>query len=292
MGVSLRNDGYDQAILLPNSWKSALIPYFANIPKRTGWLGEFRHGLLNDKRRLDKNQYPLMAQRFVALAYEANQALPEKVPYPRLQSSQQAKDDVLNVFGIDSAKPLLALCPGAEFGEAKRWPVEHYAACAQAKIAEGWQVCLLGSGNDQSVTQQIIKQLPEDKRQYCYDLAGQTQLSQVIDLLSLANLVISNDSGLMHIAAALGSPLVAVYGSTSPDFTPPLSACADTVAIPVDCGPCFQRQCVHQEASQQLKCLRGVTPENVLAVGEQVMDKARLKEQAVQSKQAIPRDQV
>ena len=150
IGKSLAGQ-YDQAILLPNSLKSALVPFFAGIPKRTGWRGEFRYGLLNDVRKLDKERYPLMIERFMALAYEPGTELPKPYPRPSLQIDPQSRDAALAKFGLSLDRPVLALCPGAEFGEAKRWPSEHYAQVAEAKIREGWQVWLFGSKNDHAV---------------------------------------------------------------------------------------------------------------------------------------------
>ena len=147
IGKSLKGQ-YDQAILLPNSLKSALVPFFAGIPKRTGWRGEFRYGLLNDVRKLDKERYPLMIERFMALAYEPGADLPKPYPRPDLQIDPQSRAGALAKFGLELDRPVLALCPGAEFGESKRWPSEHYAKVAEQQIREGWQVWLFGSKND------------------------------------------------------------------------------------------------------------------------------------------------
>lgn len=144
IGKSLAGQ-YDQAILLPNSLKSALVPYFAGIPKRTGWRGEFRYVLLNDVRTLDKSRYPLMIERFMALAYEPGAELPKPYPRPSLRIDPVSRDAALAKFGLALDRPVLALCPGAEFGESKRWPAEHYALVAEARIREGWQVWLFGS---------------------------------------------------------------------------------------------------------------------------------------------------
>lgn len=253
----LRDKNYDQAILLPNSLKSALIPWLAKIPLRTGWKGEMRYGLLNDMRPLDKQRYPLMVERFTALAYPKNHDLPEP-PKPSLRVEPESVPALLEKFGLNLDKPVLVLCPGAEFGPAKRWPESHYAAVAEQKIADGWQVWIMGSGKDQPVAQVIVEQLSEPD--CAHVLAGHTELADAVDLMAQANAVISNDSGLMHIAAALNRPLVAIYGSTSPGFTPPLSEQVAIVSIPVDCGPCFQREC----PQGHLKCLNDLSPSLVL----------------------------
>ncbi|WP_036995334.1 lipopolysaccharide heptosyltransferase II, partial [Pseudomonas donghuensis] len=215
IGKSLAGQ-YDQAILLPNSLKSALVPFFAGIPKRTGWRGELRFGLLNDVRKLDKAKYPLMIERFMALAYPAGAELPQPYPRPRLQIQAQSRDAALAKFGLSLDRPVLALCPGAEFGEAKRWPSEHYAKVAESKIRQGWQVWLFGSKNDHAVGEAIRGRLIPGLREEASNLSGETSLAEAIDLLSCSDAVVSNDSGLMHVAAALNRPLVAVYGSPPP----------------------------------------------------------------------------
>lgn len=278
LGHQLRAEKYDQAILLPNSLKSALIPWFAKIPVRTGWKGEMRYGLLNDLRQLDEERYPLMVQRFDALAYPAETVLPEKLPAPSLQIERERLPALRDKFNLTSDRPVLALCPGAEFGPAKRWPEQHYAAVAQQKVAEGWQVWLLGSAKDQAVVESIIQLLPSEQHGYMHNLAGVTQLEEAIDLLAAADAVVSNDSGLMHIAAALNRPLVVVYGSTSPKFTPPLNEQVAILSIPVECGPCFQRECPQPKERPELhlKCLNDLSPQSVLdALQELVPEQVR-----------------
>ncbi|WP_028241555.1 lipopolysaccharide heptosyltransferase II [Stutzerimonas azotifigens] len=234
---------YDQAIVLPNSLKSALVPFLAGIPRRTGWRGEMRFGLLNDIRKLDKARYPLMIERFMALAFEADAGLPKPYPKPALQIDPAARAAALARFGLALDRPVLALCPGAEFGESKRWPTSHFAEVAEARIRAGWQVWLFGSKNDRDVGEEIRGLLIPGLREEAFNLAGETSLAEAIDLLSCADAAVSNDSGLMHVAAALGRPLVAVYGSTSPDFTPPLSDQVEVVRLGLECSPCFDRTC-------------------------------------------------
>lgn len=234
---------YDQAILLPNSLKSALVPFFAGIPVRTGWKGEMRYGLLNDVRTLDKARYPLMIERFMALAYAPGAELPQPYPRPSLRIDPASRDAALASFGLVLDRPVLALCPGAEFGESKRWPSEHYARVAEHKIREGWQVWLFGSKKDHPVGEDIRSRLIPGLREEVVNLSGETSLAQAIDLLSCAASVVSNDSGLMHVAAALNRPLVAVYGSTSPQFTPPLAEQVEIVRLGIECSPCFDRTC-------------------------------------------------
>lgn len=271
LGLALKGK-YRQAIVLPNSLKSALIPFFAEIPVRTGWRGEMRFWLLNDIRLLRKRAYPLMVQRFVALAYPPGAPLPDPLPAPRLVAATRRIPALLDQLGLDRVRPVLALCPGAEFGPAKRWPERHYAAVAEDRIAAGWQVWIMGSGKDAAVAEGIAAELPAAAREHCQLLAGRTELADAIDLLSVADAVVSNDSGLMHVAAALDRPLVAVYGSTSPDFTPPLGDQVAIESIPVECGPCFKREC----PQGHLKCLEDLPPGQVLDGLEQVLRQRRL----------------
>lgn len=251
---------YEQAILLPNSLKSALVPFLAGIPKRTGWRGEMRFGLLNDMRKLDRQRYPLMIERFMALAYEPDAELPKPYPRPSLQIDETRRLAALSKFGLELDRPVLALCPGAEFGEAKRWPSEHYAAVAEAKIRAGWQVWLFGSKNDHPVGEAIRGELIPGLQEEAVNLAGETNLAEAIDLMSCATAVVSNDSGLMHVAAALNRPLVAVYGSTSPQFTPPLAEQVEIVRLGLECSPCFERTC----RFGHYNCLRDLRPQPVL----------------------------
>ncbi len=261
LGKELRKTRYDQAILLPNSLKSALVPWFARIKKRTGWRGEMRYGLLNDLRILDEQQYPLMVQRFAALAFAPDAALPGQLPHPRLTIDTAAREQLLAQFHIAADKPMLALCPGAEFGPAKRWPENHYAEVACSMLERGWQVAIFGSEKDRPGAQSITDSIPEQARERVFNLAGVTRLEQAVDLLSAAAAVVTNDSGLMHIAAATCRPLVVVYGSTSPGFTPPLAEHVKILQLDVDCGPCFQREC----PLGHLKCLRELSPASVIA---------------------------
>lgn len=259
IGKSLAGQ-YDQAILLPNSLKSALVPFFAGIPRRTGWRGEMRYGLLNDLRVLDKQRYPLMIERFMALAYEPGAEIAKPYPRPRLQIDPASREQALGKFALALDRPVLALCPGAEFGEAKRWPAEYYAKVAELKIRAGWQVWIFGSKNDQPGGEEIRQRLIPGLREEVSNLAGATSLAEAIDLLSCATAVVSNDSGLMHVAAALSRPLVAVYGSTSPQFTPPLADRVEIVRLGLECSPCFERTC----RFGHYDCLRELKPRAVL----------------------------
>lgn len=273
LGVKLRAEKYDWAILLPNSLKSALIPAFAEIETRTGWRGEWRYGLLNDIRKLNKKRYPLMVQRFIALAHPVGTKLPSRAldfPQPELVVDANLLSDVLAKYELNTERPVLVLCPGAEFGPAKRWPEQHYAEVASKKIAAGWQVWLMGSQKDREVCDTIRAYQNSDAQSHCYNLAGVTALAEAIDLMSQADCVVSNDSGLMHIAAALGRPLVGVYGSTSPQFTPPLSEQVSIESVDVECRPCFQRECPKAPESGHMKCLQDLSAQKVLAAVDEL----------------------
>lgn len=236
---TLRERRYRQAIVLPNSWKSALVPWLAGIGRRTGFTGEFRHGLLNDTRRLDPVRLPRMVDRFAALAGDGG--TPDvRTPLPVLQAAPPAAvATLLARLGLTANRPIACFCPGAEYGPAKRWPPAYFAELAGAMAARGMQVWLIGSGKDTEACSAIAASAPAA----CVDLAGKTSLDEAADLLGLAALVVTNDSGLMHVAAALGRPTVAIFGSSSPDFTPPLSPRAVIARYPVPCSPCFERVC-------------------------------------------------
>ncbi len=255
----LRAEKYDQVIVLPNSFKSALIPYWANIPKRTGWLGEYRFGLLNDARTLNKKLLLKMVERYAALAFSRETILPANLPMPKLVIQKENVDHALEKHQLVRPQQLiLALCPGAEFGSAKRWPTKYYAAVANQKLAEGWAVWIFGSPNDCAISDEIQRMT----HQKCVNLTGKTTLSEAVDLLSLVNGVVANDSGLMHIAAALNCFVIALYGPTSPDFAPPLTDNAKILKTNLECQPCRQREC----PLKHHHCMEWLRPEEVLSV--------------------------
>ena len=255
LGKQLHAKGYDAAYVLPNSFKSALVPFFAGIPQRIGFVGELRYGLLNDARKLDKQLLPLMVERFAYLTEAPNTTLQRPVPQPRLQVSDEQRVAILAKLGLPSSHPIAVFCPGAEYGPAKRWPTEYFAELAQRLSAKGYAVWLVGSPKDKAVGDEIVALGDEQ----CRNLCGLTDLSDAIALLSCADLVVSNDSGLMHIAAALDRPMLAIFGSSSPQFTPPLSAHAQVVKIDIACSPCFKREC----PLGHFNCMKLVTPESI-----------------------------
>ncbi|MGH8273138.1 MAG: lipopolysaccharide heptosyltransferase II [Gammaproteobacteria bacterium] len=245
----LHKNGYTHAYVLPRSAKAALLPWLARVPLRTGYRGEARYGLVNDMRRVSP-AHRSVAERYAALAFAAGAELPEALPCPELKSSAETRANALTRLGLD-AKPgsAVALAPGAEYGPAKRWPIEKFAELAATLAGEGRPVWVLGSVRERPLGQTICKRVPTVR-----NLAGETTLVEVVDLLAAAGVAVSNDSGLMHVAAAVGTPLVAIYGSSSPRYTPPASARAEIVYLALPCSPCFARVCPLGHTN----CLRGI----------------------------------
>ncbi|UDG80575.1 ADP-heptose--LPS heptosyltransferase 2 [Candidatus Hartigia pinicola] len=237
IGISLRKKEYNQAIVLPNSFKSALVPFFTKIQKRTGWVGEMRYGLLNDIRTLDKNKFPLMVQRYVALAYDKHKIsyatdIATPILWPKLVIDKRDVLKTINFFNINTLRPIIGFFPGSEFGPAKRWPHYHYAAIAEKLINEkGYSILLFSSIKDYDAGKNIYQSLTENSRRYCINLSGKTSLEQAMNLISHCQAGVSNDSGLMHIAAALDKPIIVLYGQSSPSFTPPLSDKSEVIRL-------------------------------------------------------------
>ena len=241
LGRSLRGR-YALAFVLPRSMKSALVPWAAGIPVRTGWRGEWRYGILNDVRRIKAAPRQLV-ERYAALACPAG-TLKRPVPAPRLAVERARAEATAAAMGLRVDRPALALCPGAAYGSAKRWPAARYAEIAAAHAATGWQVWLLGVASEAPIAEELLAGLDAAARAQCRNLVGLSGLGEVVDLLSLADAVVSNDSGLMHVAAALGVPRqVAVFGPTSPENTPPLNPRAQAVSLSLSCAPCFRPVC-------------------------------------------------
>lgn len=250
----LRGNGYARAIVLPRSFKSALIPWFAKIPLRTGFRGEMRYGLINDVRALDRRVLDQTVKKFVALGRSEESPAVEPL-HPALSVSQDNQQAVMQKLGLQGSKPVVAMMPGAEYGPAKCWPLESFAEVSQSLDKMGYDVWVLGSASDRPAGQFLAE------KGAARNLCGQTSLADVIDLLAHCEHAISNDSGLMHIAAAVGSRVHAIYGSSSPDYTPPLSAHVNIHYQRLDCSPCFKREC----PLGHLNCLRGISANAVLA---------------------------
>lgn len=222
LGQGLKKENYDRAIILTNSLKSSLIPYFARIGVRTGWLGEFRYGLINDIRSSKKLKKSLMVEKFAALSLcEENYSI-ENLTFPELEINFANQRNFLEEFSIDYSKNTMAICPGAEFGPSKRWPAEYYAEIAKFYVNKGWNVLCIGSKNDEDIGIEIGSLNNLRSNESFINLIGKTSLQDAIDILAFTEKVVTNDSGLMHIAAAVKTPLVALYGPSSPEYTPPL----------------------------------------------------------------------
>jgi heptosyltransferase-2 len=237
----LKARGYRQAIVLPNSWKSALVPFLARIGLRSGYVGEARYGLLN---LLYRDPEQAMSRHYARLADAPDYASDEPLAAPQLRADPAQVAATQAKFGLSG--PYIALCPGAEYGPAKRWP--HFADLVPRLPLPA---VLLGSKNDVPAAAGVPGR----------NLVGETTLDEAIDLLAGAACVVSNDSGLMHVAAALERPLVALFGSSSPERTPPHSAAARVLWLKLECSPCYAREC----PLGHFRCLREITVEHVLA---------------------------
>lgn len=239
LGASLRKEKYTHAIVIPRSWKSALVPYFANAKIRTGYIGEMRYGLINDVRKLDKLVLKQTVQRYTAHAWPDGLSVPPEIPFPSLNIDVDNQLDLLDKLGLNLDRPVICIMPGAEYGPAKQWPVDYYRKLAEDIIGVGWQVWVLGSDKDNVVGKEI------SVADRIYNLCGRTQLVDTIDLLACATSVVSNDSGLMHVAAAVGVHVNVIYGSSTPDYTPPLTPeeKKNIFYLGLECSPCFKRVC-------------------------------------------------
>ena len=256
VGKSLRAKKYDWAIVMPITWKSALVSLGARIPIRSGFLGEQRWGLINDRVTLEKQAHPLMIQRYLSLALQ-DREMPDPLPQPKLIVSERSQVDALNALGINKTdRPVMAFCPGAEYGPAKRWSPEYFSEIGKRLVKQGWDVWIFGSAKDAEYAQPIAAAVNSDR---CLDLTGQTSMAQAIDLMVLTDAALANDSGLMHVAAALQKPIIALYGSSTPEYTPPLTDKASIVSLKLECSPCFKREC----PLGHLNCLKQLTPDIV-----------------------------
>lgn len=270
---------YDRAFVLPNSFKSALIPFLAGIRQRVGYRGEARHLLLNrlhhapERARasdepdgLEATRTP-MVEHYAQLALAPGQTLAEPVPDPVLRGDKRASLEAKHRLGLPD-DPIIVLAPGAEYGPAKRWPARHFAALAHL-ISDEWPeatIVLLGAARERTLATEIIALSGLALRNLC----GETSMQEAIALIADAQGVVSNDSGLMHVAAALGRPQVALFGSSDPRHTPPRSARARVLWLHLPCSPCFSRSCPLGHTN----CLNDILPPAAFAALDQVMRQA------------------
>ncbi len=257
IGRSLRARRYDWSITLPRSFKSALIPWFAKARRRIGYRGEMRYGLLNDIRELNKDILTQTVQRYVALGLPERHLLAPPIPYPSLRIDKGRQQGLMEALGLDNDRPVIGLMPGAEYGPAKQWPTEYYAELVRLVGEQGGICWVFGSQKDHPVAEAIC----EGNAGVGINLCGRTELVDVVDLLALCDHAVSNDSGLMHVAAAVGIPLVAIYGSSTPTYTPPLTDKATVCYQDLECSPCFKRQC----PLEHTRCLTEIRPESVIS---------------------------
>jgi heptosyltransferase II len=257
-GKQLRAAGYTHAIVIPRSWKSALVPFFASIPVRTGYKGEQRYGLVNDIRVLDKALLIQTVQRYVALGEDGTVLIAPETPYPVLNIDVENRRHLLASLGLSTEKKIIGMMPGAEYGPAKQWPVGYYAELAARLVEDGKQVWILGSDKEKTLGDLISQQYSQ-----VINLCGKTNLVDVIDLISCAEQVVSNDSGLMHVAAAVGVKVNVIYGSSTPAYTPPLTSeeLKKIIYLDLSCSPCFKRVCPLGHTN----CLNNIKVENVHA---------------------------
>jgi heptosyltransferase-2 len=252
---------FDAAYVCPNSLKSALLPWWTNIPRRVGYQGESRSVLLSDALpNPPKGARPPMVAFYSALSGDADIAHDR----PQLQLTPQAVDQALADMGLQRGA-YYVFAPGAEYGPAKRWPVGHFSELARSLTLP---VVLLGSGKEAEVCEAIAAPVNALQAGKCLNLAGKTSLTHAFAAIVATKSIVSNDSGLMHVAAAFGVPQVAVFGSSSPLHTPPLNDLAQVVWLkndasyqpPLDCAPCFAREC----PLGHTRCLVDISPEQVL----------------------------
>lgn len=251
----LAGQGYDQAIVLPRSAKAALVPWLARIPRRIGLRGEFRYGLINDIRSIEWTRSKPMVERFCALGLDPGEPLPHDLPTPHLTVEPNAQRAVIERLGLGGDRPVAVFMPGAEHGSAKRWPEQYFSELARQMDSAGFAVWLLGSPKDHATGESIVAGCGGAAKNLC----GQTELVEAVDLIGAARVAVSNDSGLLHIAAAVGTPVVGLYGSSSPIYTPPLTERREIIYLALECSPCFAREC----PLGHFRCMKEIEPGQV-----------------------------
>jgi lipopolysaccharide heptosyltransferase II len=255
----LKRENYGNALIMPRTWKSALAPFLAAIPERTGFVGEMRFGLLNDLRRGER-RLPRMVDRCAALALPPQAELPPAWPLPELKVARAEIESWRREHGLAfDSRPVVVLAPGA-VGPSKRWPANAYAALARHLIAEEFAVWVVGGPEEKTLAAEIIGETT------ARDLTGH-DLRNAILALAAAAVAVSNDSGLLHVAAGLGTPAIGIFGPTSPWHWAPLNPLAATIESKskVECRPCHKPVC----RLGHHRCMRDIPPDQVLAAVRQ-----------------------
>lgn len=251
MAQEIKKHHFTRAYILPKSIQSALIPFWAKIPIRIGFLGKLRYGLLTHIHPLNPGDMPCVVARFSSLAYDDPSSAPEDGPLPKLFSLENNRRRLLQKLSLFTSQPVIALCPDAEFGPSKEWPIEHFIQIASYYGIRGYQIWILGSEKAQAYGDQIVQEADTG-----INLCGKATLNEIIDLLGLCNIVISNDSDLMYASIALNRPTIALYGSSTPDRTPLFAQNAHTISVNLPCSPCFRRQCPFKHTN----CMAQISP--------------------------------
>lgn len=247
---------FDLALVLPRSWKSALVPFLARVPRRVGFTGEHRYGLLTERRTLNRRVLDQTVKRFVSLGLPAATATAGdfEIPRPLLRQDADNLARLHREHGL-GVRPAIGMMPGAEYGPAKQWPLAYFHRLAAELITQGFEVRVLGGPKDRAAGEEIVSGL-----EHAHNLCGATRLEDAVDLLGDCRQVVTNDSGLMHVAAAVGTRIQAIYGSSSPAYTPPLTSNARIHYLALSCSPCFERQCPLGHTN----CLKQITPDTLL----------------------------
>ena len=254
LGRTLASHGFDVALLLPNSMHAALVASAARIPERWGYRTQWRHPLLTRSVDVPSGGHQVEYYRHLVTAL----GCPESDREPRIalgDDVRRAGADLLMSHGWTDGAPLVAIAPGAAYGSAKRWPPERFAELASTLAADGVQTVMVGSAADSASTSAVARAFKP-----AIDLVGRTDLALLAGVFSHCRTVVTNDSGAMHLAAAAGTPVTAVFGPTRDVETRPIGADHAVITIPVWCRPCMLRDCPLDH-----RCLRGIEAATVVS---------------------------
>lgn len=249
--LELRREGYRQAVLIPRSTSAAWLILFSKIKIRTGFK-QVRPGLINDQRGGRPGDFH---QKTISLTPKG-MPIPNRLPYPYLQTNEREIAETVGRYELDaSSKPLIVLAPGASRWSTKKWPIEHFAQLSRMLVGE-YYVCVMGGDQEFALGQVISAEHPQEITNLC----GKSSISEAVDVIAAAECVVANDSGLLHVAAAVRTPVVGIYGSTSPGAYPPLSDSRAICWRNTLCSPCYMNQCPYGHHA----CMKEITPQQVL----------------------------